>query len=177
MKYSNYFAITILCALTSGASADSEAPPTPKVFASPSNSFYFKLIPSPDFDEGKSQGFLYRVTDGEDELLYRSDGWFSFDVLISVDGSYLARRGPWPRYDSPPETTPAVVFYVDGALVRTYYVSDLVNKKSALQRSISHYSWGGVLRWADDEGADILQVRTVEDKMIKFNIRTAEIVN
>ena len=51
MKYSNYFAITMLCALTSGASADSEAPPTPKVFAAPWNSFYFKLIPSPDFDE------------------------------------------------------------------------------------------------------------------------------
>ena len=177
MKYSNYFAMTLLCALTSSASADREPMPTPKVFASPLNSFYLKLVPSPDFDEGKSQGFLYRVTDGEDELLYRSDGWFSFDVLISTDGSYIARRGPWPRYDSPSETTPAVVFYVHGARVKTYYVSDLVDDDSDLQHSISHYRWGGTLRWADDGEPDILQIRTVEDKIVRFNIRSAEIVN
>lgn len=176
MSYSRFFAIAILCTIRPDAAADSEMMPTPMVFAAPSNSFYLKLIPSPDFDERKSQGFLYRVTDGEDELLYQSNGWFSFTVLVSNDGSYIARRGPWPRYDSPPEKTPAVVFYVDGAPVKTYYVSDLVKDKSKLPHSVSHYSWGGELGWADEEGADILQVQTVEDKTIKFNIRTAEIV-
>ncbi len=147
------------------------------VFASPSGWAYFKLIPSPDFDEKKSQGFLYRVSDGEDVLIYRSDGWFSFNVLVSNDGAYIARRGPWPQSDSPPETTPAVVFYVDGTEVRTYYVSDLVRKESKLQRSFSHYNWGDTLRWSYEEGVGILQIRTVEDRVIKFNIRTAEIVN
>jgi hypothetical protein len=177
MKYLNCLTTTILCALASSAFTDSEAMPTPMVFASPSGWSYFKLVPSPDFDEKKSQGFLYRVADGEDELVYRSDGWFSFNVLVSNDGSYIARRGPWPRSNSPPDKTPAVVFYADGTEVRTYYVSDLVKKKSSLQRSISHYNWGNTLRWAYEEGAGILQVRTVEEKVIKFNIRTAEIVN
>jgi hypothetical protein len=151
--------------------------PTPMVFASPSGWAYFKLVPSRDFDEKKSQGYLYRVADGEDVLIYRSDGWFSFNVLVSNDGTYIARRGPWPQSNSPPETTPAVVFYVDGKKVRTYYVSDLVYDKSSLRHSISHYNWGDTLRWSYEEGAGILQIRTVEDKVIKFNIRTAKRLN
>lgn len=177
MKSRNIFATTILLTVTGSAIGDSEMMPTPKVFASPSGSYYFKLVPSSDFDEKKAQGFLYQVTDGEDDLIYRSDGWYSFNVLVSHDGAYIARRGPWPQYNSPPETTPAVVFYTNGKHARTYNVSDLIDNTKDLPRSISHYSWGGELRWAVHAGPFTVEVRTVEDKVIQFDIRTARITN
>ncbi|NQV85903.1 MAG: hypothetical protein HQ492_02380 [Woeseiaceae bacterium] len=176
MSSSRLIFCAMFCMVGIDVSADSEAMPMPKVFAARTNAFYFKLIPAADFDEEKSEGFLYRVTDTVDELVYRSDGWYSFDVFVSYDGSYLARSGPWPRHDSPPETMPAVVFYADGKPVKTYYVSDLVKDELKLQHSISHYSWGNSLRWAEDYSPDILEVRTVEDRTIKFDIRSADIV-
>jgi hypothetical protein len=68
------------------AFADSEAMPRPMVFTSPAGNYYFRLIPGPDFDEKKAQGFLYRVAAEADELLYRTEGWYSFEVFVSNDG-------------------------------------------------------------------------------------------
>ncbi len=158
------------------AFADSEAMPSPVVFTSPAGNHYFRLIPSPDFDEKKAQGYLYRVAAEADELLYRTEGWYAFQVLVSNDGRYLARTGPWPHYDWPPEATPAVIFYADGAPVRTYFVSDLIEDATELEFSVSHYSWGGALKWLDGGWNDTLGVETVEDRKITFNIQTAEIV-
>ena len=158
------------------ALADSERMPEPLVFSSPSGSYYFRMEPSPDFDRTKSRGHLYRVSRGTDELVYESNGWYSFTVLVSEDGQYLARTGPWPRFNSPPQETPAVVFYKQGAPVKTYYVADLVDDLSNLHRSISHYSWGGNLKWGQNSWGGEIQVKTVEDRIIKFDIRTAEII-
>jgi len=150
--------------------------PVSLVFSWTNGGYYFRLIPSADFDEKKTKGILYRVSDGEDDLLYESDGWYSFNVLVSNDGRYLARRGPWPSSSSDPEKTPAIVFYADGVPVRTYYVSDLIANLSKLEYSVSHYSWGGPLRWSDSSSVDHFVVATVEGKTIKFHVRTAEIL-
>ena len=167
----------VLCGLTLIASADEERTPVPLVFASPLGAFYFRLVSSSDFDEENAKGFLYRVSDEGDELLYQSNGWYSFTVLVSDNGAYLARTGPWPRFDSPPESTSAVVFYADGVPVRTYFVADLVDDLSKLQYSESHYGWGGSLRWTEEQWKGEVEVKTVENKTIRFNIQTAEIVN
>lgn len=168
--------LVVLCSFAIDAFADSEAMPRPVIFASPSGHHYFRLIPAPDFDEKNAKGFLYRVAAEEDELIYRTEGWYAFAVLVSNDGKYLARAGPWPRFRSPPQSTPAVIFYADGVPVRTYYVSDLVEDLSALQYSVSHYSWGGSLQWVDGGWNNEIEVQTVENKTITFNIQTAEIL-
>jgi len=167
----------VLCGLTLIASADEERPPVPLVFASPLGTFYFRLVPSSDFDEENAKGFLYRVSDEGDELLYQSDGWYSFTVLVSNNGAYLARTGPWPRFDSPPESTSAVVFYADGVPGRTYFVADLLDDLSKLKYSQNHYFWGGSLRWTEEQWKGEVEVKTVENKTIRFNIQTAKIVN
>jgi len=158
------------------ASADSERMPQPLVFSSPHGDYYFRLEPSRDFDERKAKGYLYRVSRETDKLEYESNGWYSFNVLVASGGAHLARTGPWPRFDSPPEETPAIVFYEHGAPVKTYFVSDLVEDVSNLPHSVSHYSWGGSLRWSENWWDDEIQVTTVEDKVIRFNIRTAEVI-
>ena len=176
MKIRLIAGFVVSSAVALAALADSERMPEPLVFSSPSGSYYFRIEPSRDFDEQKAKGYLYRVSRETDKLEYESNGWYSFNVLVANGGAYLARTGPWPRFDSPPDKTPAVVFYEYGAPVRTYFVSDLVEDLSNLQRSVSHYSWGGSLKWSENWWDDEIQVTTAEDKVIKFNIRTAEII-
>jgi hypothetical protein len=158
------------------ASADEEAAPRPLVVSSPSGVYYFRLEPSPDRDEKKSRGRMYRVSEGEEILEYESNGWYSFTVMVANDGAHVARAGPWPRFDSAPEKTPALVFYEYGAPVKTYYVSDLVEDLSNLQYSVSHFRWGSDPHWAGDPQNYEIQVTTVEGKVVKFDIRTAEII-
>ena len=119
---------------------------------------------------------MYRVSEGTDRLEYESNGWFSFTVLVADDGAHVVRQGPWPRFDSRPEETLAIVFYEYGEPVKSYFVSDLVEDLSNLEHSVSHYSWGGPLQWSENSWDDEIQVTTVEGRVIKFNIRTAEIV-
>ena len=115
----------VLCSIVIYAFADSEARPWPVVYASPSGNHYFRLIPAYDSKEKIAEGFLYRVAAGKDELVYRTEGWYAFTVLVSNDGRHMARTGPWPRSGSPPEKTIAVVFYTDGSTKQTNYLSEL----------------------------------------------------
>ncbi len=155
--------------------ADSERMPEPLLFVSPTNQYYFKLEPADNFRKSDARGALYKVQVGKDEVLYRSDGWYSFNVVVSSDGRFIARRGPWPRYDSVPEETPAVIFYDGGEISRIYYVADLIQDQSKLQKSVSHYSWGSSLRWSEPWSKDIVEIKTIEDQTIRFNIVTGEI--
>ena len=166
----------VLCSIGIYAFADSEARPWPVVYASPSGNHYFRLIPAYDSKEKIAEGFLYRVAAGKDELVYRTEGWYAFTVLVSNDGKHMARTGPWPRSGSPPEKTIAVVFYRDGAPIRTYYVSDLIEDLSSLRHSMSHYSWGRPMRWANGGMNNQVEVETVENRTITFNIESAKIV-
>jgi hypothetical protein len=159
-----------------GASADEEVAPHSLVFSAPSGHYYLRLDPSPDRDERKSVGRMYRVAAGADNLLYESLAWFSFSELVANDGVHFVRTGPWPGFDSAPEETPALVFYENCMPVKTYVVSVLIEDLSNLQYSVSHYTWGDEPHWTDDPRDYILQVTTVEDRVIRFDIRTAEII-
>lgn len=176
MKRINLHFAIILLGAAGAASADSEAMPRPVVYASPGGAFYLRLIPSPDFDASKNEGFVYRVSAAGDELLYTTHGWYSFTVLLSADGRHLVRTGPWPRYNWPPEETPALVFYTDGVEMRRYVVADLVQDLTNLEFSVSHYSWGGHLQWTNEGWESTVQVETVEDRTIVFDIASGQII-
>ena len=169
-------AVLALLISTGLAVADSPAMPKPLVFASPEGSHYFRLVPSPDFNEAKAEGYLFRVDADADELIYKTRGWYSFTVLVANGGRGLVRTGPWPSHGQPPESTPALVFYFDGTESRVFTVADLVKDLSALEHSMSHYSWGGSLRWANGGWDGLVQVDTVEGQTIVFDIESAEIV-
>lgn len=122
--------------------ADSPAMPFPYVAAGMGGTTYFKMIPRTDGKWGEGIGIAYRLRrDGSDEELWRTDGWYSFEVFLSYDGEYLVAMGPWNMGSEPSKEDLAVAFYHKGKLLRQYSTADLVKDKSKVPASVSHYMW------------------------------------
>ena len=168
-----YILLLSFCSII--ALADSERMPIPQIFSSPNNTYYLKLVPDRQFDEKKAKGYVYKVGHEKDNLQYEIFGWHSFSVLLSPDGENIVRLGPWPRAGTPPDKALAIAFYNNGKLIKKYTVSDLIENPRDLPQSISHYSWGGRLKWSGNWWENTVQVTTEENKVIKFNIKTGAI--
>jgi hypothetical protein len=129
---------TAVCSLW----ADMPAPQIPYVTAAPGGEAYFKMIPSPDGKWGDGFGIAYRLReDGTDVELWRTKGWYSHEVFLSVDGEYLVVMGPWNRGHSPNPEDLAVAFYRRGTLLRQYSTAQLVKDGSKVFTTASHYRW------------------------------------
>lgn len=164
----------ILTLLSLNSWADQEIMPVIKVFSSPNHSHYLKLVPAKDFDPLHARGYVYKTGSPSDQLLYEINNWYSPSVLISAGGQYIARLGPWPTMVSPANKTLALAFYKNGSLTKTYMISDLVLKPKELPHTVSHYNWGGDLKWAGNRWNDTVQVTTKENETLKFDIKTGE---
>ncbi len=156
------------------AFADSEVMPKPLLFVDATHTYYLKLIPGEGFRTEQAKGSVYKVSKGNDELQYEFSGWYSFSILLSPGGEYIARLGPWPRIEIPPEKMLAIAFYKKGKLMRQYMVSDLVKDPRSLPRSVSHYEWGGKLEWTGNWWENTVQVVTKENRVIKFDITNGQ---
>jgi hypothetical protein len=87
-------------------------------------------------------GVAYRVLpDGSVRALWTIEGWYSFTVFLSSDGKYLVAMGPWNLGDGPKEGDLAVAFYREGALLKRYWTNQLVEDRSRVTRTASHYRW------------------------------------
>ncbi len=168
--------IFLLFFLSLNSWADQEITPTTKVFVSPTNSHYLRIVPAKDFKQSKARSYVYMAGNPSDHLLYEINSWYSSSVLVSASGQYIALLGPWPVMGSPANETPALAFYKNGTPTKNYMVSELIVKPKELPRSVSHYSWGGKLQWTGDWWNDTIQVTTEENRVIKFNIKTGEIL-
>jgi hypothetical protein len=142
------FALLLAClmAITS-LLADSPAPAVPLAFTSDSGSdVLFTMVP-PKFDksykvERDAFGVAYRVSaDGSLKEIYRTKGWYSFQVFVSRDGRYIVRMGPWSVGHEPAKDDLAVAFYKDGKLLKEYSTAELVKDKSKVIATTSHYFW------------------------------------
>ena len=128
--------------LSAYAWADSEAPPYPYVTTAEYSRYYFKMIPSDQYDREKGSGICYEATvDNKDKVLWKSNGWYSFEVYLSNDGMYLVRMGNWPRGHELSAQHLAIAFYKEGKLLKSYSTKDLVKNSSAIQVTVSHYFW------------------------------------
>ncbi len=140
MKHALLLLATILA--VSRLSADSPAPPYAYVKSAPRGMTYFRMIPKSSEDRSDGRGIAYRVTDsGVDEELWRTEGWYSFEVYLSPDGKFLVAMGPWSIGREPDKDDLAVSFYADGKLIRQYSTADLVKNKSKVVQTVSHYFW------------------------------------
>jgi hypothetical protein len=164
----------VLC-VPSPLLADQERAHTPLVFVAPSNEYYFKLVPKDVVDES-AVGYVYRVEASRDKLVYRTKGWYSFEVLLSSDGSKIARRGPWARFDSPPEKTVAIAFYDQGTETAKYMISHLLQNLECVHRSISHYEWGSEIAWVPGAWPEQIQVETYDGQKIMFDMSSGKIL-
>ncbi len=136
------------------AHADEEMAPRARMFASADGGASFAMLP-PERNalEGMSgsggRGIAYVLRkDGTLKELYRTTGWYAFELFISADGKYLVRFGGWHRGRVPDKDDLAVAFHRDGKLVKQYRVTDLVKDPSKVRATVSHYFW------RPDEGGD-----------------------
>jgi hypothetical protein len=165
--------------------ADSPAPIRDYSVETPNGEFLFVML-AKDIDDSYNQlGYVE-----EDETLrktypesgmYRNDGsntplwtvdWNAFGVILSADGRYLVRWGPWPFQGNYFEI--AVEFYRDGKLLKSYKVDDLVFNLTALPHSVSHY------RWLEDAGEDLenntIWIKTYEGRHLVFDMTTGKVI-
>jgi hypothetical protein len=135
------------------ALADQERTPRPRVFAATEGHVAFAMLP-PERDaktglfKPGGRGIAYALQkDGSLKELYRTEGWYAFEVFLSPDGKYLVRLGEWHRR-APAKDHLGVAFYRDGKLIKQYMVLDLLKDPTKARATVSHYFW------RPDEGGD-----------------------
>ncbi|MCP4488569.1 MAG: hypothetical protein GY820_14845 [Gammaproteobacteria bacterium] len=148
----------------------------PLVFSSPYNDYYFKLVPNSLLGVDGGKGYLYKVSKEQDELLYQTSGWFSFNVILSVNGRYLIRVGDPNNFFLPIEKKLVVEFYDRGKLIQKYHVSDLKPNLSNITR------YTGNQEWVKEAGpvtgkSGTLKIVAIDGQETFFDIRTGEILN
>ena len=97
--------------------------------------------------------------------------WHARNVLLSKDGRYLIRLGPWAsNYDDL-----AVAFYDNGVLIRAYAIKDLVRDPEKLPRSVSHFQWDYEMQF--DEDKNILHLSTYGNEIYELDVTTGLLMN
>jgi hypothetical protein len=134
---------------------------------------------------------MYRATDDEHPpLVYPLEGYVPDEnVSITSDGRTVVRiEGDWWRTKAYPVgqrlsaeverkqlDAPAISFFRDGKLLKSYPLRDLVTDAAAMSHSPEHILWhgGGVLR--EEAGLFLLDMQ--DTNRITFDVRTGEIVS
>ena len=176
--------ILLLMAAWSLSFADRPAPQREYTIGSPNGNFEFTMKPGSSQGALEPYGEAFSITpDGDQEsakggreLLWQVTGWYSPQTFISNDGRSLVRMGPWASRPVTEEL--AVAFYRDGCEVRRYVVADLIVDHESVKRSVSHYSWlasNGDLPRLTEDGR--FQLRTIEDRLVTFDLSTGEILD
>jgi hypothetical protein len=139
-------ALIVLLITCGTSSADSPAPPTPRVMVSASGRYFFSILPPHWNDKGQITrqplGTAYELQDnGSFRTLWRVTGWYAFQCFLSDDGRYLVRMGDWAFGHEPSKEDLAVAFYDRGKLLREYSTAELVKDKTKVVTTVSHYFW------------------------------------
>lgn len=167
--------ITSLCAAIAPATslADQERTPQPRVFAATEGHVAFAMLP-PERDAKTGlfrpggRGIAYALQkDGGLKEIYRTEGWYAYEVFLSPDGRYLVRLGDWHRGRAPAKDHLAVAFYREGKLIKQYMVLDLLKDPAKVRSSVSHYFW------RPDEGGDGPRPE-LADWDLSFTLQTVE---
>ncbi len=149
---------------------------TPLIFTSSYNNYYFKIIPNSSVASEGGTGYMYKVAEEEDQLLYQTSGWFSFKVLISADGKHIARFGGDRGLFLPMEKVLAVAFYEQGKRIKQYYISELIVNDSCIVPSNFNYKWIKETEWQQHKGVVVLKITVLDGYTILFDIKTGELV-
>jgi hypothetical protein len=168
--------------------ADSEIAPYPWVTTSKNEQVLFKMVPQKwhwaENDkkmvvDQEAFGVAYSIDEnGDFQELWRTEGWYSFGGLISDDGRYFVRAGPWAS-DQEKFTDLAIAFYDQGKLLKEYQVHELIKDTNCLEHSISHYQWTAFVQ-SKPNGFDshpYYQLVMIDKTSYRFNYETGEIVD
>jgi hypothetical protein len=182
------------------AMADDFAPPEPAKIEIDDGNMVFFMTPPEYESEGYLPTGLYYNTESP-ELIYLvtpglgigSYSYFNeFNTFMSDDGMYFAHL-PIPfQFDVPDDEVPffdsgnkvdaiALEFYVNGNLVRSYKVSELVRDYTQLRFSVTMIDWldfgnfDAVCHYNSD--TKTLSIITIDEIAYIFDISTGEILN
>ena len=162
-----------ICAV---AHADSPRWPVPLVFTSdPGSNVVFAMNPplyGPDHMLTRQAfGIASRLgTDGKYAEIYRTEGWYSFEVFVSRDGRYLIEMGPWNGGNRPEKTHLAVAFHKDGKLLKSYSTAELIKNPDKVMVSVSHYMWRAHAPQLSDD--NVFTLHTIDNLTYKFDVTT-----
>lgn len=185
MKHKTQILGMFILAFSGPAYADSEAMPIPRITAAKHGTCYFKMMPSKlnhdksgeVYEKEEAFGIAYKLDhEGSAKEIWKTKGWYAFEVYVSSNCENLVRMGNWSRGVEPEKSDLAVAFYNNGKLIKRYSTADLINNKKSVSRSISHYSWQ-----ANDALYPLLkydntfQIKTIENKIYVFDVITGEI--
>ena len=184
----------VLCvslAYAVAAKADQEGPNDAHVESSSNHSTsnggdrYAKCVPSGTYgNKEKGKTYIYRVRDGDDQLLDTYD-WFTFGIhVLGVKKSTsVVRLGPWSRGHNPSKEHLALAFYLDGKLLKRYSTLDIVGPQGRVKSSVSHYRWRKKVYgycWLKKEGQRFqksgFSLETVDGRVISFDYMNGEIL-
>lgn len=176
--------ISLMLVCVSGVFADSIAPPCSYKVAAKKSSAVFIMLSDQDqtcigrggarADEAKELRDKYKASglypdDKSTTPLWTAD-WYSYEVLLSPEGKYLVRMGPWASGLS----SEAFTFFADGKELKKYVISDLIKDSSKLSRTVSHFTWLQY-KYINDTG-DTFDVETVDGGRFTFDLNTGEIL-
>lgn len=177
--------VLVLLLICSPLLADDEAGNSGHVAASEYGQCYAKSIPSERYgNEGRTR--IYRVTEGEDELIHEYD-WFSQQIFLVCNASDSTRptgvaavsRGPWARGHEAGDDVLAIAFHYDGKTVREYSTLEIAGKPENVSASVSHYTViEEVLgyHWVRSNEY-VFEVRTSDGRTLAFDAVTGERTN
>lgn len=182
-----FYALVIACSLALAPFAHGDMPAAPHQYVSVSPRlgwFYFTMIPEQHPELSSRDRFLnpdgfgiaYELQrDGSSKELWRTSGWYSFEVYLSLDGEDLVAMGPWNELPGPKTADVALKIFHRGVLVKQYTVLELVRDRTKLKRSVSHYSWQGEAPYASFDTMDSFSVKTCDGLKYDFDPKTGAI--
>lgn len=180
-----FAAVVLLAAGPVASRADSPAPPRKIEFrpAGSSNVVFVMLPPQRDASReivAGPEGILYRIQpDGTRQEVYRTKGWYAFQVFVSADGRYLVQMGAWPVGRGPSREHVAVAFHRDGQLLKSYSTAELVKDPTKVRRSVSHYFWQATLPpgTAPLDRENRFRLGTIDGWIYVFDVTTGAVVS
>lgn len=137
----------------------------------------------------EAYGIMSRLNkSGKFEDLYRTSGWYSFEIFVSHDGVYLVRMGPWNVGHKPQKDHLAVAFYKNGKLLKSYSTAQLVKDHEKVVASVSHYMWQASASYLPDlteqqrqalapclNYDNTFKVHTIDGWTYEFDVTTGDI--
>ena len=164
--------VSIIC---SHIYADSLEAPKPYISPSENGTYFFTMVPAENNDiNSKAWGKAYRLnSDGSMSLLWKVEGWYAYQVLLSDDGKYLLRIGNWPLGCAISSLDLAIAFYKEGKLLKSYSTEDFIQKDSSIKCTASHYIWVKDYTMGYNHEFNL---ETIEDMKLTFDIRTGDVI-
>lgn len=157
----NYMKIIFISCFFISNSVFARSPITPDTFINitTNKEFALVMIPRKGYNlTGIEQSGLYKTSDLK-KPIWTLD-WYETNLISNIDGKFLVRFGSW--YSSPKQVG-ALSFYMNGKLIKSYYIDDLVKIPPRNNIRYPHTRGSWIKKREYMEGDGVLYLKTIEN--------------